>query len=53
MKTDAIFYGSAIIAIFSAIIIFCIALLIAMVKHGGYSRKIPIPPAKLNPKFKK
>lgn len=53
MKETALIYGVAVIIVCVAIIIFCIILLFSMSKHGGYSRKISMPPAKLKPKQKK
>lgn len=52
MKSEAYFLGIGLISFFAAIVVFCIILLIDIKKNGSYSRKIPMPPAKLNPKNK-
>lgn len=55
METSkAMFWGLSLIAIFIPILIFCVVILYDMYKNGSsYSRKIPMPPPSLNPKYKK
>jgi len=51
---EAFFWGFTLIAIFIPIIIFSSIILYDMYKNGtSYSRKIPMPPPHLNPKYKK